>query len=168
MKKDKFETLIRETFENRLLAKIDNLFKLHKEKKLISKDSEATSTIDKSETNKLPSSTQNERKHADPVKNIKENKKLKDLPSNPKTQLPSIEKYKNSNKLKGPIINPQEYKGDNIGHYPLPGLVSLQNISSNQCCICGISINEHILNYCLNNQQEFKGNVYCLKHLKIN
>lgn len=147
MKKDKFETLIRETFENRLLAKINNLFKIHREKNLISKDSEVNSAIDKSKTNKLPASTQNEKKHTDPVKNIKENKKLKDLPSNPKKQLNFIEEYKKSKKLKGPTINQQEYKGNNIGHYPPPGLVSLQDISSNQCCICGTSVNEYILNY---------------------
>ncbi|UJS18617.1 MAG: hypothetical protein L3J17_06065 [Candidatus Jettenia sp.] len=167
MKKDKFETLIRETFENRLLAKINNLFKIHREKNLISKDSDITRTINKSENNKLTSNNQNEKKHTDHVKNIKENKKLKDIPPKPKTKLPTTEKYNNPNITKKPIINPEKY-GNNIGYYPLPDLVSLQDISSNQCCICGTSVNEYILNYCLNNQQEFKGNVYCLKHLKIN
>lgn len=163
----------KETFENRLLVKINKLFK--EKENIISNEIKTDTTINKPEINKTPPNQPqqrnmatdhrshqpaNTRSHSKPdIKKLSPKSKEKIKP------IKYVKDFKDNNNTKFPSPNYQKFKGDNIGHYPLPGLIPLQNISSNQCSICGTQVNEHNKNYCLSNHRKFKGNVYCYKHL---
>ncbi|MFO0795270.1 MAG: nuclease-related domain-containing protein [Candidatus Brocadiaceae bacterium] len=126
---------------------------------------EVTNIIEKLEAYNIPLNIKNKRKHIDYVNTIKEKKKYKGYHTESQTQQSHTKKDKYYT-TKNPVTNPQGFNGINIGHYPLPNFETVQNIDSNLCCICGTSLSKHILDYCLDNKQKFKGNVYCHKHLK--
>lgn len=126
---------------------------------------EVTNIIERLEVYKIPVNSKNKRKHVDYVNTIKEKKKNKDYHQEPQIQQSYTKNNKNYT-TDNPVIDPQKFKGVNIGHYPTPNLETVQNIDSNLCCICGTPVSKYILDYCLDNKQKFKSNVYCHKHLK--
>lgn len=169
---DKFIPIITFTGNCEFKTKMpDNVLKenhipyiLSKNEMLLSYD-EVNNIIEKLEAYRIPVNSMNKRKHIDYVNTIKEKKKNKNYHPETHIQQSYIKKDKNYT-TKNPVTNPQIFKGVNIGHYPIPNLEKVKNIDPNLCCICGTSVSKHILDYCLDNKQKFKGNVYCHKHFK--
>ncbi|GAB62191.1 MAG: hypothetical protein DWB56_15675 [Candidatus Jettenia sp.] len=129
---------------------------------MILSDNEVTTIINQIEKYRLTANSKTRREHIEHVNTIKENKKAK---------VPDIQlKNHFSSIIKKPkrqhIIT---HQGNNIGYIPLPGFdaitANLPNNSSNKCSICGTTVTQYMLEYCLNNPQIFKDKIYCNKHL---
>lgn len=122
---------------------------------MILSDNEVTTIINQIEKHRLTANSKTRREHIEHINTIKESKRTKATYILPKKNIsPTTKKSNNLSTDRTPITNYLPFKGNNIGHIPLPGFdtitINLPNSPSNKCSICGTTVIQYMLEYCLN------------------